>query len=72
MVNNGKLLVVAGGAKSNFEHESGVEVYDVGRDKWFQMPSLNEKKYSPTIVNVKDQMLYSFGGASKKQVFGKE
>lgn len=59
----GRYIVAVGGALDNHLHTDFCEFYDVTKDKWNMLPRLNEKKYSPSVVSIKDEYLYSFGGA---------
>ena len=38
-------------------------MYDTNKDEWYILPSFNMEKYSSSLVNVNDKVIYSFGGA---------
>ena len=61
--NHGQYIIVGGGAYQSYYHLSEVEVYDTNKDEWYILPSFNMEKYSSSLVNVNDKVIYSFGGA---------
>lgn len=59
-------IIVAGG----YEHATLIkkcEYYDIARDQWHQMPSMNEEKCSPSLCVLDGKFLYCFGGLAKHQ-----
>lgn len=69
MIDYGRLILTVGGSHSNYDHSDKVEFYDVEKDKWMILPSINERKYSPTIVNINNSVIYSFGGGMYENRF---
>ena len=61
----GRFIVVVGGAHEDYKHIAHTEFYDVQKNHWLMLPKLNEEKFSPTVVSVKDQYLYAIGGSVK-------
>lgn len=56
-------FLVAGGALSSYVQSDKVDLYDMQSDIWLSLPSLTEKKFRPTLVQVKSgSIVYCFGG----------
>jgi len=45
-------FLLVGGALSSHDHSDQVDLYDIETNKWEKMPSLNEPKFSPTVITV--------------------
>lgn len=63
----GRYIVVAGGVSEMLAQKFSkyAEMYDIVKDRWLGLPLMNEEKFSPSIVEVSQQYIYSFGGCIK-------
>lgn len=60
----GRFIIIVGGAIEKNKQTTACEFYDINKNQWRELPRLKEAKYSSSIVNVNNKMIYCFGGAT--------
>lgn len=59
---NGENIYVTGGAIGNLQATSECEVYDIGANRWTDLPPLNQEKFSLSLVLFNESQLFALGG----------
>lgn len=64
IVRVGDKVYCAGGLDGTIVINQSLEIYDIARDAWDFGPEMSMRKFSMTLVNIRDRYIYSFGGMS--------
>ena len=62
-----KEIFIAGGQDSKLSEMKKVESYDIKRDTWKNLPSLNKARNWPSLCLFRQRFLYVFGGQNHSQ-----